>query len=93
MLRKDGSDTDTGRHGDKCRTAYKADPPELEIRRVPADSVPYGESISRNGRTVFAAYHSGELVAVAETADAARRKWRAWRARPREQRMDVTQKS
>ena len=65
------------RHGSKCRTAYRPDPPELTIRKVPADSVPFGESISRNGRTVWAAYHNNELMAVAESADAARRKYRA----------------
>ena len=58
------------------------------MRKVPADSVPYGASISRNGSTVWAAYYDGQLVGVAATADAARRKWRAWRSRPREQRKD-----
>ena len=47
------------------------------VRKVPADSVPYGESISRNGRTVWAAYIGERLVAVAATAEEARRKCRA----------------
>jgi hypothetical protein len=62
---------------------YKPDPPELSIVKVPADSVPFGESISTNGRTVWAAYHDGELAAVGGTADEARRKWRVWRVRLR----------
>ena len=66
-----------GRHGNKRRTAYRPDPPELTIRKVQADSVPHGMDISRSGKTCWAAYHNGELVAVAETADAARRKYRA----------------
>lgn len=86
MLRKDGSDTDTGRHGDKCRTAYRPDPPGLSIVRVEAASVPYGTDISRNGKSCWAAYLDGVLIGVAATADGARRKYREWRARPREQR-------
>ena len=65
------------RHGSKCRTAYRPDPPELTICKVQAATVPHGTDISRNGKTCWAAYHNGELVAVAETADAARRKYRA----------------
>lgn len=55
-------------------------------RKVPANSVPYGDSISRNGRTVWAAFDGGTLVAVAATADEVRglyyRAWsRWWKAR------------
>lgn len=82
MLRKDGSDTDTGRHGNKCRTQYRPDPPELLITKVAADSVPLGFAVSRNGKNCWAAYDNGALVAVGSSADDARRKWRAWRARP-----------
>jgi|ERR1700677_291446 hypothetical protein len=57
---------------------YKPDPEELIIRKVPADSVPFGESLSRNGRTVWAAYRWQELIAVAATADDARRKYWEW---------------
>jgi hypothetical protein len=48
----------------------------IDVRKVPADSVPYGSDISRNGRTVWAAYHADERVAVAATAPEARRKYR-----------------
>ena len=48
--------------------------PKLSIRKVPADSVPYGDSISRNGRTVWAAYDDGRLVAVGATRDEVRSK-------------------
>jgi hypothetical protein len=67
-----------GPHGNKSRSVYKPDPPELSVRKVPADSVPFGESISRNGRTVYAAYHDGQFIAAAATADEARRAWRTW---------------
>ena len=52
--------------------------PELSLRKVDEASVPYGESISRNGRIVWAAYHSGELVVVGATRDEARAKYRDW---------------
>ena len=52
--------------------------PELSLRKVPADGVPYGVNVSSNGRTVWAAYHNGELVAVAATRDEARAKYRQW---------------
>jgi len=66
-----------GRHGNVARKpSQNRNPPT--IRKVAADSVPFGESISTNGRTVFAAYNAdGRLVAVAESVDAARRKYRA----------------
>ena len=51
------------------------DPPT--VRKVPADSVPYGDSISRNGVFVWAAYEGERLVCVAATADEARRRYRA----------------
>jgi hypothetical protein len=51
-------------------------PVRLDIRKVPAESVPYGESISRNGKFVWAAYDNGVLVAVGATAGEARRKYR-----------------
>ena len=54
------------------------DPHPPTVRKVPADAVPYGSSISRNGRTVWAAYdEAGTLIAVAATSDEVRRKYRA----------------
>lgn len=53
------------------------DPHPPTVRKVPADSVPYGSDISRNGKTVWAAFDEvGTLVAVAATAPEARRKYR-----------------
>jgi hypothetical protein len=44
------------------------------VRKLPADSVPLGSSISINGKHVYGAYDSSEqLIAVAATADEARR--------------------
>jgi hypothetical protein len=51
------------------------DPPT--VRKVPADSVPFGDSISINGETVWTAYDSrGTLIAVAATSAEVRRKYR-----------------
>jgi hypothetical protein len=52
--------------------------PDMSRRKVPADSVPFGESISRNGETVWAAYDGETLVAVAATADDVLTKYKAW---------------
>jgi hypothetical protein len=73
--------TDTT-HGNKTSWPRRPDSerwPELSIRKVPADSVPYGVSISRNGRTAWAAYHDSVLIGVGATRDAARSKYRDWR--------------
>jgi hypothetical protein len=54
------------------------DPHPPTILKVAADSVPYGSSISHNGRTVWAAYDdAGTLIAVAATSDEVRRKYRS----------------
>jgi len=53
------------------------DPHPPTVRKVSADSVPYGSDISRNGRSVWAAYNAaGTLIAVAATSDEVRRKYR-----------------
>lgn len=86
-----GGDGRLGSHGNKVdhgRARPDSDRfPKMSIRKVPADSVPYGDSISRNGVTVWAAYDragDGEtLVAVAATADDARAKYRTWQGRER----------
>jgi hypothetical protein len=68
----------TDSHGNKvCPCAYHKDKP-TRLVKVPASSVPYGESISRNGRTVWIAYAGEQLVAVAPTSDEALIKYRAW---------------
>jgi hypothetical protein len=68
-----------GSHGNKISWPHRPDRqrwPLLTIRKVPADRVPYGSSISVNGKTVWAAYHDDELVAVADSRDAVWRKYR-----------------
>ncbi|MGB7554471.1 MAG: hypothetical protein WBM04_08855 [Candidatus Korobacteraceae bacterium] len=62
-------------HGNRIAT-YSPDPHPPTIRKVPANSVPYGESISRNGRTVWIAMDGERLVCIAATAVEARRKYR-----------------
>jgi hypothetical protein len=70
--------TGTPRQRGKNSNKYQPDPPELSIVKVDASSVPYGMEASRNGSTVWAAYHNGEFVAVGATADEARRMFYAW---------------
>jgi len=47
------------------------------VRKVVADSVPFGTSISRNGSTCWAAFDVDKLIAVGATADEARSKFKA----------------
>jgi hypothetical protein len=54
--------------------------PELQVLKVPADSVPFGESVSRNGRTVWAVYEAGELRCLGATAKEARHSYYGARA-------------
>jgi hypothetical protein len=62
-------------YGHQKIPVYKPEP-KIDVRKVPADSVPYGSSISHNGKTVWAAYDGERLVCVAATAPQARRKYR-----------------
>jgi hypothetical protein len=50
--------------------------PQPTVRKVPADSVPYGSSISTHGNYVWAAYEGEELIAIGPTAAEARGKHR-----------------
>jgi hypothetical protein len=52
-----------------------------DVRKVPAETVPYGTDISLNGRTVWAAFHEDRVVAVAASAKEARRKYVDWQRR------------
>jgi hypothetical protein len=73
-------------HGNKRSDTHRPDSErfrELSIRKVQADSVPYGDSISRNGRTVWAAFHSDQLIAVGATVGEARRKYIDWHVEQR----------
>lgn len=45
------------------------------MRKVPASSVPHGESITRNGKTVWVGLDGERVICVAATAGEARRKW------------------
>lgn len=52
------------------------DPHPPTVRKISADSVPFGSDISRNGRWLWAAFDDGgELVAVAATSADVRRKF------------------
>lgn len=75
--------------GGKNRHRHRAESerwPELSIRKVEASSVPYGEQVSHNGKTVWAAFHAGAFVCCAPTRDETRNKYAVWYAnRPRGQ--------
>jgi hypothetical protein len=66
------------RHGNRISKPPRSDPHPPTVRKVPAGSVPYGDSISRNGSSVWAAFNDdGKLICVAATAGEARRKYRS----------------
>jgi len=65
-------------HGNRL-SPYSPDRNQPTIRKVDASTVPYGESISRNGRTVWIALDGERLVCIAATANEARRKYRELR--------------
>ena len=46
------------------------------VRKVLADSVPYGPSICEHGNYVWCAYEGDEVIAIAPTATEARGKYR-----------------
>jgi hypothetical protein len=76
-----GSRTRDDSHGNAASWPHRPDSerwPELSIRKVAASSVPYGESISRNGRRCWAAFHNEQLIAVGATRDEARNRYRDW---------------
>lgn len=62
------------RHGNRLG-AYKPDAP-IDVRKVPANSVPYGESISRNGLTVWVVMDGDSVASVGATSQEVRRKYR-----------------
>ncbi len=71
-----------GRHGNRMNHGPVHAP--VEVHKVPADSVPYGDAITQYGGCVWCAYDDGVLVCVAATAPEARRKYREWAAHRRE---------
>jgi hypothetical protein len=80
VTRKAYGDGQFGSHGNRRSDTRRPDSerwPELSIRKVPASSVTHGESISRNGKTVWAAYDGERFVCAGATADEARRKYQA----------------
>ncbi len=70
------------RHGNVVHHR-KQDQRQPTVRKVPVDSVSYGSDISRNGKTVWAAYSlDGALVCLGATAEEARAKYRSVCPRP-----------
>jgi hypothetical protein len=55
--------------------------PAMSVRKVDAATVPYGESVSKNGRVCWAAFHDGEFVCCAATRDECWTKYRDWNIR------------
>jgi hypothetical protein len=48
----------------------------IDVRKVPASTIPFGENASRNGQFVWCAYDGDRLVAMAATAKEARALYR-----------------
>lgn len=61
-------------HGNKI-SAHGPVQYNCEFRKVPADSVPYGESISRNGQTVWVAMVGEHVVCIGATSEEVKRKY------------------
>ena len=81
MVLKEGYAPRDGALGSHGNTTHSGGPrplpPSVSVRKIPASSVEYGESVSLNGQTVWAVYDDGVLVCIAPTAPEARRKYRA----------------
>lgn len=75
-----------------ARRTYAERFPEMSLRKVDAASVPYGSSVSKNGRTCWASYHRDQLIAVGATADEARGKYVDWSIRQRAARAETKRK-
>jgi hypothetical protein len=60
-------------------SVYRKDSfPWLRLLKVAVSSVPYGDSISHNGRTVWAAYYKDELISLGGVRDEALSKYAVW---------------
>jgi len=62
-------------HGNRL-SPHTPDRYKPTIKKVRAASVPYGESISRNGQTLWVALDGERVVCVAATAGEAKRKFK-----------------
>jgi hypothetical protein len=71
-------------HGNKI-WPHKPGDNTPDVRKQPADSVPFGTDICTRGNSVWCAYDGDVLIAVSPTSDEARRKWRLYMARKSEQ--------
>lgn len=70
-MRKD----DNNGHGNRIYPERKLREDAGVVRKVTADSVPFGESISTNGKTVWVCVDAGgKILATAATAPEARRR-------------------
>ena len=63
-----------GKDSSGPRRTFAEKYPQRSIVKVPADSVPFGKEVSKNGRGVWAVYEAGELLCLAPTTKEARRK-------------------
>jgi hypothetical protein len=56
--------------------ANRSKPAAIPVRKIAAESVPFGLDVSRNGKHVFAVYDGDKLICLGATADEARGKAR-----------------
>jgi len=89
-------DGPNGSHGINRKDRHIPDSerfPAMSVRKVAGSSVPpYGECVSKNGRTCWAAYHHDQLIAVGATRDEARNKYRDWAVRQSSARAEAKRK-
>ena len=69
------SDSTIARNPNRKVGTYRRDSTPKPVK-VPASSVPFGDSISRNGRYVWVVMEGGRVVAIGATADEAGRKYK-----------------
>jgi hypothetical protein len=60
-------------HGQSRATRRPSPTQRVTVRKVDADSVPYGDSVSHNGRTCWIAVDGDRILCVRATAEQARR--------------------
>ncbi len=66
--------------------------PKLTVCKQPADSVPYGDSITTRGGYVWCVYSGETLLGVYATAKEAKRKHSIWPQRSKEFQRMMTQR-
>lgn len=70
-----------GKDGVGPRRTWAEKHSKVDVRKVPANSVPFGEQVSGNGKTVWAVYLDGVLLCLGRTAKEAKHNYYGANAR------------